>query len=221
MRTWIVLVILAFGCGGKKDDNHDKGSAASKVQPTARATAFWKWFSDNAPAMLADKDVQGTMQKIGAELRKIDEGVFAELGVGDKQRTLVITADGKKALFPIVDEIYAARPTLPGWTIVAYRQRAKPGDAALTIDMGGKKISPSDVKFVATPGTGKLDIKVFIPGFTNADEMGQIGFLMLDHTVGEYDMETKIGVIDFAGLDKAPKSAQPLPELAAAVDAFH
>jgi hypothetical protein len=33
-------------------------------------------------------------------------------------------------------------------------------------------------------------------------------------------METKIGVIDFASIDKAPRAARPLNELASAVDAL-
>lgn len=223
MRFLFVLALCLAACGGNKDDKHGGGSALPKVAPTARATTFWTWFGDNAAKLLAENDPTGAMQTISAELRKIDEGVFAELGIEKEARTLVITADGKRALFPIVDEIYNARPDPPpaGWTIVAYRQRAKPGQAPLTIEFGGRKISPADVKFVSKPGTGLLNLEVYLPGFTNVDEMGQIGFLMLDHVVGEHDMETKIGVIDFGPIEKAPASAQPLPELAQAVDALH
>jgi hypothetical protein len=38
--------------------------------------------------------------------------------------------------------------------------------------------------------------------------------------LGEYDMETKIGGIEFAALDAAPASAKPLTELPAMVDAL-
>jgi hypothetical protein len=95
-----------------------------------------------------------------------------------------------------------------------------PGENDFSIDMGGTKIEPAQVRFVGTPGGGKVDVVVFIPGFTTNEEMGQIGFVILDHVVGEYDMETKIGAIEFASLDKAPKTAKPLAELPAMVDAL-
>jgi hypothetical protein len=149
------------------------------------------------------------------QLEKAYPGVFAEIGKQGDELMLVISADGIKKLFPQVQEIYAARPTVPGWKIVAFRQR----DAGFAIEMGGKKIEPKTVKFVGTPGEGKLDIEVYLPGFKSGDEeLKKIGFIILDHMIGEYDMETKIGGIDFAALDAAPATAKPLTELPAMVD---
>jgi hypothetical protein len=48
--------------------------------------------------------------------------------------------------------------------------------------------------------------------------MGQMAFLALDHALGEYDVETKVGAIDLLPLDRAPKSAQPLADLPARID---
>ena len=170
----------------------------------------------HAAELRAEKNIEATMEKISAELDKVDAGVFAEIGADHDNRTLVLSVDGKKDLFPIVQKVYAARPTVPGWTILAFRQR----DSGFAIEMQGKKIEPSTVKFVATPNGGKLDVQVFLPRFADHDQMAQIGFVMLDHSVGEYDMETKIGGIEFSPLEQAPATAKPLVELGAAVDAL-
>jgi len=227
-RIFLMVVLMCVGCGSKKDQAPPPPAPATAV-PAApgsaapavnRAATFWKWFTEHAAELRAEKDLKKTMDGISAELETAYPGVFAEIGGAKDDRTLVLSVDGKKDLFPHVQELYAARPTVTGWTIVAFRQRAKPGDPELTIEMGNQKLDPGKVRFVGTPAGGKLDIDVFIPGFTTNEEMGQLGFLILDHAVGEFDMETKIGGIEFAALDKAPASAKPLAELPAMVDAL-
>lgn len=222
---WIVVLAVVVACGGKKDQDRP-GPDIAKPAPVAvpkvdaKTTAFWAWFVAHADALRADKDVVKTMETIGAELEKAHPGVFAEIGADGDNRMLVLSVDGKKDLFPAVLEIFAARPTVSGWSIVAFRQRAKPGDQALNIDMGGKKIAPTDLRFVATPAGGKLDVVVYIPGYTTDEEMGSLGFVLLDHMLGEYDVETKIGAIEFHPLTQAPRDAKPFPELPKMVDAL-
>jgi hypothetical protein len=219
---WLLLLALIVGCGKKDDTPSAKGSAATAGKPSAdpKVAAFWKWFVEHADALRADTDVRKTMLSISDELKKIDDGVIAELAIDGAERTLVISADGHKDKFPTVQKIYDGRPSVAGWNIVAFRQRAKPGDPPLTIELAGEKIDPSDVKFVAKSGGDlKLDITVYLP-VKDDKEAAQIGFVMLDHTVGEYDMETKIGGIDFVHSSKAPPEAKPLAELPAIVDAL-
>jgi hypothetical protein len=195
-------------------------TGTSAAAPASRVATFWAWFTDHAAALRAEKDLRKTMTEISDELEKASPGVFAEIGGDGDNRTLVLSVDGKKDLFPQVMELHDARPTVPGWTIVAFRQRAKPGDPGLTLEMGDQKIEPGKMKFAGTRAGAKLDIDVFIPGHATDKEMARIGFVILDHVVGEYDMETKIGGIEFAPLDKAPAGAKPLTELPAMVDAL-
>ena len=224
MTHWMLVLALGLGaCGGKKDDKGPPPAPATPTTPAAKtppATAngvatFWKWFTDHATELHKTTDLRVVMESISAELEKVYPGVFAEIGKAGDELMLVISADGIKKLFPQVQEVYAARPTVPGWKIVAFRQR----DAGFAIEMDGKKIEPKTVKFVGTPSEGKLDIAVYLPGFKKDDEeMKKIGFIILDHMIGEYDMETKIGVIDFG--ETAPPAAKSLTELPAMVDAI-
>jgi hypothetical protein len=220
MTHWLLVLALGLGaCGGKKDDKVPAvAPEAPATPPTAnRAATFWKWFSAHAAELHGNPDLRAVMESISAELEKAYPGVFVEIGKTGDELMLVISADGIKALFPQVQEIYAARPTVPGWKIVAFRQR----DAGFAIEMNGTKIEPKTVKFVGTPSEGKLDIEVFLPGFKKDDEeMKKIGFIVLDHMIGEYDMETKIGAIDFGPLAAAPATAKSLSDLPAMVDAI-
>jgi hypothetical protein len=220
MTHWFLILALGLGaCGGKKDDKVPPAATPTPTTPAPtanRAAPFWKWFTDHATALHANTDLRAVMESISAELEKAYPGVFAEIGKNGDELMLVISADGITKLFPDVQEVYAARPTVPGWKIVAFRQR----DAGFAIEMNGKKIEPKTVKFVGTPGEGKLDIEVYLPGFKKDDEeMKKIGFIILDHMIGEYDMETKIGGIDFGALESAPATAKSLTELPAMVDA--
>jgi hypothetical protein len=218
----LILMVVAACGGGKKADGSGEGSstAGSATAPAGDAVAaFWTWFQKNAAELHAEADLRKVMERISAELAKVDKDVFAEIGGDAKTRMLVISVDGKKALFPKVQAIQAAAPAVDGWKIVAFRQRSTPGDMA-KFQLGGKTLDPAQIKLVAKADGDKLDIDVYMPSFTNHDEMAQIGFIVLDHTVGEYDMETRIGAIEFLPIEKAPAAARPLADLPAIVDAL-
>ncbi|HEY5945739.1 MAG TPA: hypothetical protein VIV40_09620 [Kofleriaceae bacterium] len=154
---------------------------------------------------------------MNAKLEKVNPGVIAEIAQDGANRTLVLSADGKLELFPAVQEVFARRPSVTGWTIVAFRPR---GDLSSSIEMGGKKVEMSRLKFVAEKSGSKLDVVLFMPGYVENDQLKLLGYLVLDHTVGEYDMETRIGGVDFDSLSHAPREAKPLVELRPAVDAI-
>ncbi|HMF40296.1 MAG TPA: hypothetical protein VKQ32_06365 [Polyangia bacterium] len=228
MRWRVALVavaawLVAAGCRKSQRQLAEPVAAQPASAPTStRATppseadiaTFWAWFQKNAAALRADQNLRRTMGTISDELEKLDAGVIAEIGELRESRELVISADGKRALFPAVQQIYSARPQVPGWTIVAFRQRAKP----MVIEMNGKRLDPKSMKVVAARDGDKLDIEVFVPGFTTLEDLGAASFVVLDHLLGEYDMETKIGGIEWAAIEKAPASAHPLAELPALLD---
>jgi hypothetical protein len=57
---------------------------------------------------------------------------------------------------------------------------------------------------------------LFIPGFDekNSAQWTQIGYLLLDNALGEYDVETKVGLIEMFSLEVKTESERfPLAEL--------
>jgi len=179
--------------------------------------AFWTWFAANADKLPADK--VAAVNQIQAQLDKDDPDVFAEVVFDPAGNTLVLTADGKKDRFPDVKRIAAAAPKIAKWSIVAFRQR---DHELMPLTMNGRALDPKLVKFTSKPNGAQLDIRVFIPDYTDGDEaLGNLAFLALDHAVGEYDVETKLGGITLESLASAPPDAAPLAQLPAAVDALH
>lgn len=180
---------------------------------------FWVWFASNAASLQANKDMRAVMEKISAELAKIDKGVFAEIGADKKTRTLVLSADGNKSLFPVVQALYAARPKVAGWDVVAFRQRNDQGQLKdMKFEMAGKQYDATMITFVAQRAESKLDIVLYSPSEDVSEPVKSMMMIMLDHSIGEYDTETKIGGIDFLPKSKAPKEAQSLSALPAVVD---
>jgi hypothetical protein len=228
LRASLILLLVLVACRGKTEKvqapppqrsppmtKEESGDAVS----AELVTSFWKWFTAHASELRPNEDLEAVMLQVNEEMEKIG-GVYAEIGRDGNDRVLVLTADGARDLFPVVQQLYAARPSVPGWKIVAFRQRSKPGQH-FPLEIDGKEVSATDSKFVAEVRGAKIAIDVFLPGFDNTYAMKKLGWLLLDHTVGEYDMETKVDAIEFSSIDKAPPGAKPLTELPAAIDALH
>jgi hypothetical protein len=216
MRAAVVACLVA--CNQSAAPPAPASIVAAKLAPASEATAqFWSWFTVNA-SRLASGDLEKAMVEINDHLEPTHRGIFVEIGAGEHVRTLVITADGNRDYFPLVQKVFDVRPaSIPGWKIVAFRQR----DAApFTIELGGLKLDPKDLRFVAGAGaSGKIDLDVFVASYTDTPELKQALYIVLDHTLGEFDMETKIGGIDFHALSEAGSSARPLLELPRVLDA--
>lgn len=188
----------------------------AKAAPVEKPT-FWDWFQKNE-VRLADtpsEKLVATMEEIQTELDKHEEDLTVELMV-DKTPVLIISADGNASLFGAVKRVVAAAPKLKRWRVVAFRPR-RPWMSDLEIE--GKKFALTDFAFREIGrASGKLDIELAVKGRTeaNQDQVDKAAFLVLDVVLGEYDTETKIGVIDFTSVTK--KSHRPLNDLPALVD---
>jgi hypothetical protein len=91
-----------------------------------------------------------------------------------------------------------------------------------TIEADGKKLEVAALRYTSVRNAGQLDIDVFVPGYTDADKaLANLVFVALDHTLGEYDVETKLAGITLHPLAQAPADARPLADLPAAVDAIN
>jgi hypothetical protein len=190
----------------------------------ARDAAFWTWFKAHrlevAKVKSADEPIAN---ELAAELHKIDPRLIPELGIGAEPRELIISADGLREAFPAVKRLVAAAPAIPGWKVVAFRPRK---GADVTVDLGGgTKLGENDLFFVVLP-TAKppapIDLLLYVPGIGGPDDKAvkQVAFLLLDATLGEYDVETKVGGIAIKPVGEKPPSAKPLKDLPRVVDAW-
>lgn len=192
-------------------------------RPQGAEARFWSWFQQNASRVARfEQDQERVFNELQTELQRVHPGLTFEIGpVTDGTRKLVVSADGIREHFPAVQALVAAAPSTPGWRVVAFRQRKS---SVHHVRMGDLSLGPEDVWFKARGQPGKrLDVELFIRGYAPEEHQrfAQVGYLMLDDVLGEFDVETKVGGIGFAPLPDAPevKGLKPLPALAAEVDA--
>jgi hypothetical protein len=199
----LALVALVVACGRSQ-------------APPSSGDPFWSYFVAHAP-QLAAEPLEAAMGDLQHAIDPVYPGVIVELGAEGAKHTLVLSADGDRAVFPTIQALWAHRPTVPGWNVVAFRQRetARP---LSSIQRADRTLDPNTLRFVAEHTGDKLDVVVFAPGYTERD--APLVYIALDHAVGEYDVEMRIGAISIAPLERAPAAARPFVELPAALDAL-
>jgi hypothetical protein len=182
---------------------------------------FWAWFEKNQDMLYYfERDQERIFDQLGAAMHKVHPDLTFEFGPDkDGKREFVISADGLKAGFPAVESLHAAAPSLPRWTFIKFRPRQSP----MQIEIGELKIKPEDVEVAVEADGAKAGFTAFVRGFDNAREkqFSQAVYLLLDHAVGEYDMETKVGFIVVKAFDEElQRRRHSLATLPAVLDEF-
>jgi hypothetical protein len=187
---------------------------------TTPEQAFWTWFESNEAALFDfEADQERIFDQIGTELHKIDPALTFEFGPkSNGRREFVISADGIRSAFPKVEALYAAAPTLPRWKFIKFRPRRTAADIAY----GGVSVKAQSVLVAVEPAGSKVNITIFIPGYTTAayKTYMAITFLLLDQALGEYDVEMRVANIEIKPASEAPVTAHPLEALPKVVDSM-
>jgi hypothetical protein len=204
MARRLILALAVAACGHSSE-------------APAQADAFWAFVAAHAHELQAEP-IDAATAELQRVLSASHPGVIALLDADGAHRTLVLTADGDRAVFPAIEAMYRTRPQLAGWDIVAFRPRETRRPQA-PIAIGERTLDPQSVHYVAERRDGKLDLVVFVPGYTPRDkQLARLAYIALDHAVGEYDVETRLGAISLVAGDKAPAAAPPLGYLPRELD---
>lgn len=160
---------------------------------------FWNWFVEHEQDLFNfEEDKERVFGELADELRKVDGDLTFEFGPKEATREFVISAGGIKRAFPTVTALTAAAPRLNNWVITAFRPRRDTlqTDPLRTVEFRGKRVDANNVQFTLLDNGQLAGIYLFIPGFEDEDEdIQQIAYLLLDSLLGEYDVETKLGLI--------------------------
>jgi hypothetical protein len=193
------------------------GLFASKAEKQDRAIAeFWEWFRSNAPRFADGRAIEHrAIGELAAKLGKIHKGLVFQLDTHSDSPTLEVSADGIRELFPVVRKVVGSAPEVPGWNVVAFRQPAR-DPSELQLEFNGVKIEPSDIAFVCRSSGNRARVVIFAPTYEPEVPREMIGavFILLDATLGEYAVETKVQIDGILPKSKQPAEARPLPELA-------
>ena len=179
---------------------------------------FWRWFEANSSSYHA-LNFENTERRdelfadLGERLEKIDENIAFEFGKLDNDlMDFVISASGIVETFPVVKKLVDAAPQIPNWKFTAFRQRK---DEVVTIEMGGINIDRNTTLAKLYKDDGKIGIVLFLPGYeeTPNQTFEQIGFLLLDQTLGEYVVGTQVGFVEFEKKSDAIEGAMRLSDI--------
>jgi hypothetical protein len=165
---------------------------------------FWNWFIHHEvelfgfdPGQVAEREK--VFDALASELQKVDPDLAFEFGPNGARREFVISAGGIKRAFPAVVSLANAAPTLSRWRVIAFRPRRTPFHI---VEFGSKRVDPEDVQFSLLDNGKLAGIYLFIPGFREGDaDLAQIGYLLLDGALGEYDVESRLGLIKMLSPD--------------------
>jgi len=181
---------------------------------------FWHWFQDNEPSLYDFEGDQGrTFDRLSAALNKVNRNLTFEFGPKKGgRRDFVISAGGIRDAFPAVEALYASAPPLPRWNVIKFRPRRNPMD----ISLGGITVKAETVLVGVIPNGDKVGLIVAMPGYSHetSNAYKQVGYLMLDQALGEYDVETHVGEITFVSTADSGEKTVHLAQLPKVVDAI-
>jgi len=184
--------------------------------------SFWKWFSKRSNKFLT-LEGEKLLGELSPELTRYHDGLVALLSPASVvPREFIISADGISANVDAVESLVDAAPQISNWKIIRFRPRFS--DAGNGIQYGDVKIDTDAVQFVAFKDGSKIGVEIYAHWRKPEDGTDTDGpaFIMLDHTIGEYDVICGIGFIELHPLENAPDNARPWSEFAETFDrVFH
>lgn len=183
---------------------------------------FWNWFLQHEPELFAfdatqETEREGVFVPLARELNKVDADLVFEFGPKGPRREFVISAGGIRRVFPSVISLVNAAPRLERWQVIAFRPRRT---LCSSVQIRGRRVDVKDVHFSLLDNSQIAGINLFIPGYGDDDaDLKQIGYLLLDEALGEYDVESRLGLIKMLPSDGCTSGeCHPLIELPARFD---
>lgn len=191
---------------------------------------FWDWFLANEALLSSgfklylagDKRNNAHGNALGAALNRFHPGLVFEIG---KQKNgkldFVISADGIFESFPAVLSLVNSAPDSALFQFTAFRQRT----THVSLEMFGEKFNAKTARFAIQPSNyylGKFDLALYLGEYPlDEKQLWHAAYILLDSTIGEYDMETLIGGFDVLARPPENESAtRPLSELPVLLDQY-
>lgn len=147
------------------------------------------------------------------KLQEIDEGLFFEFAVSPGDCELIVTAEGEKSLFSLVEEIVAAAPVIEGWRILALKPKLGfPG----SIVWDGCQVAIEEVVFDPLENeSDELGLRLLVPGLVDqdADRVHNALLRAIDHGLGEREFAEAVAYTEVAALEGAADEFIPLIDL--------
>ena len=166
---------------------------------------FWNWFIKNQEPLYAltpdSENLEELLTSLDDALAKFNPELEFELNLEADEKglkTFYISGAGVMAAFPQVESLAALAPESDQWKFVKYKQR-KEEIGEIQVGEGMTFSLDSIFYSLEEDEPGKVGINLYFDNFRQniEDLFGQVGFIYLDAILGEYDVATKVGKIQF------------------------
>lgn len=175
-----------------------------------KAKEFWDWFAENNARYLFIHEVEPALQQkflaeLADKLHAYNRNLFFLVGgKPDEDMELVITAEGNRKYFSLVEALVSEAPEIPRWKLLAFKP---PMGCEFRIDYQGFTFDPTKTWFLVLENPSapsETGIQVCYEHFEPEKENEFLGgtFLILDIVLGEKS----------AALDLHHVEVGPLPE---------
>ena len=181
---------------------------------------FWTLFSVRADALAKIESAEDPVyDEILAKLHEVNDGLFFEFSTRGDTSELIITAEGEKALFGLVDDLVAAAPNVKGWSYVALKPKV---GLARSITWEGHVIDCTEVVFepLEDEKSGEFGIRLLVPDLSDDKrDSAHNGLLrVLDHALGERRFADEVKFTEVTALDSDADDYIPLSALDRFID---
>jgi hypothetical protein len=182
---------------------------------------FWNSFEANMPALEqlinGESNVYAGYNALSADLREFNELLIPEITKEKEVYVLIISCDGIREGIPWVEELTEDIKEYPNWKIVKFRQP----NAMEYIPINGIKVHRNAIwlNWEKTPDN-KYNL-TFFPKWHSGGGIYQKGAMLhLDHSIGEYNVMTRIEAIEFKrqGLFQSKDRLKTLDDLKIEID---
>ena len=169
----------------------------------SRIAEFWQAFELNAAKLAQARSADTPVyDELLETLQEIHEGLFIEFSTSPGDCELIITAEGEKSLFPLVEQIVAAAPVIKGWKIFALKPKLGFPDL---IQWEGYQLSIEDVVFDPMESeSGELGLFLLVPNLADEDAQNAHDALLraIDHGLGEREFAEAVAFTEIAALEE-------------------
>lgn len=172
-----------------------------------RIAEFWSWFARHAHELAAvGSDTDPILEALGDAIQRIGSGLRFEICVGSQPREVIVTAQGRRELFPLAAAVAAAAPPLEDWTCIALKPALGFGFRTtyegVTFDPGRMWFAP--LRSPADPSA--LGLCIGVPDLEPARRRSAENaiLVLLDTALGERAAATDIGHVEVVALPTEP-----------------
>lgn len=183
---------------------------------------FWRCFLEHREEFASARSIKDPVCDVILDaLKRVNPKLWFEFCTNPGVNEFIVSAEGKRTLFPLVEEIVARAPEMKEWKIFALKPRL---GFPLSTNWEGREVQLAEVivRPVFHQETRELALQLFVDGVTDANK-GRIHNALLralDHGLGERRFAEEVIATWVYPLSKLPEEGLsfPLVELEAYLD---